>query len=737
MFRLKLFGNASIEGPEGPLTGRPVQRRRLALLALLAVARQRGLTRDKLVAWLWPDADAERGRHLLSDSVYRVNQAVRGEALVSIGDGLRLDPERLPSDVWEFGEAIQRQEWERAVELHAAPFLDGFFLTGADELERWVDARREALARDRARALEALAEAAERDGKTGDGVRWWRLLAAQDPYSSRVALHLMRALERAGDSAGALRHAQLHSRLLSEELGLEPDVELLEFMEGLRSRRHSSAGPSPARESSPPGPRPPAIEQAGPGPSVDDVPQGRVEDGPRHPSIAVLPFVNLSTDPENEYFADGIAEDIIAHLSRIGTLNVVSRASIMRFRSREQGLREIGAALGVANLLAGSVRRVGDRVRIVAQLVDAKTGRCLWADRYDRRLTDVFAIQSDVALHIGGALHAQLSHDERVRVSKEPTNNLRAYQLYLQGRHHFVRFTDEGMRQGIRYFEQAIELDPDYALAYVGTAMAYEELSETGAMEPGDAYAKAKDAAAKALALDDALADAHCILGQLAAAADFDWARAEREFERALALRPNSADTLDLYGRVCAALGRHDEAVAMERQAQELDPLAHRADFATALIRAGRYEEALEAVRNAVEFDPDYARARATLGWACLKNGREAEGLAELEAAVSLAPGSTAWRAQLAQAQAMTGNADAAREILRELREMGKERYVSPYHLAYVYTGLGERDRAIDWLELAYEKRAGAVYGIKHSFLFTDLRTHPRFQALLERMNLA
>lgn len=740
VFRLKLFGSASIDGPDGPLTGRPVQRRRIGLLALLALARDRGLTRDKLIAVLWPDADPERGRHLLSDSLYRVNQAVGGEAVTAIGDRLRLEPERLPSDAWEFGEAIERRDWQRAVDLHAGPFLDGFYLTGADELERWVDAQRERLARERARALELLAGAAEESGDLESAVRWWRLLAVQDPYSSRIAHRLMAAFHRTGDTAGAVRHARVHAVLLKEELGLEPDAELRAFVEQLHTRSPAALPGQP--QPPPPAPAPPR-SPAGGGEASDTIaaPSAPAAGTPGATSIAasvaVLPFVNLTADPENEYFADGITEDLIAHLSRIGALSVISRASIMRFKSREPNLREIGALLGAATLLAGSVRRVDDRVRIVAQLVDAATGRCLWAETYDRRLTDVFAIQTDVALHIGDALHAQLSPDEQRRVRKQPTRNLQAYEYYLKGRHCFARFTDEAMRRAIQFFERATALDPTYALAHASIAMAYEDLGETGAMAPAEANRLARQAAAKAQALDDGLADVHCIVGQLALVCDFDWAAAEREFERALALAPSSADTYDLYGRMCAALGRYDEAIAMERRARELDPLVHRADLATVLLRAGRHAEALEVATHAVAADSTYARGRATLGWAYLKTGRPSEGLAELEAAVALAPTSTNWRAQWGQALALEGRIEQAGNVLRQLQEMAGQRFVSPYHLAYVHAGLGDHEAAIDCLERAYEERSGAIYGVGHSFLFTSLHPHPRFQALLRKMNLA
>ncbi len=459
--------------------------------------------------------------------------------------------------------------------------------------------------------------------------------------------------------------------------------------------------------------------------------------GPRPPSVAVLPFLNLSADPENEYFADGITEDVIAHLSKIRALKVISRTSVMAFKQREQSLREIGARLEVATLLEGSVRRAGDRVRIVAQLIDAESDRHLWAETYDRRLTDVFAIQTDVALQIAAALKAELSPDEKSRLHQEPTSDLQAYQLYLQGRHCYLRYTAEGSRRGIEYFEQAVAKDPNYALAYAALAMVYTELAETGSLRPGEAYARARDASAKALALDLGLGEAHCMLAYITAVCDFNWVSAEQEFKRALELTPNSADTYDLYGRMCLALERNDEALAMERRAQELDPLAHRADVARALLRAGRYDEALQAATHAVELDPHYARAHATLGWAYLKKGIVKQGVAELEIAVSLSPGDTLWLAQLGQAYGMVGDVARARNVLHQLEELSGQRFVSPYHIAFVYTGLGEQDSAMDWLERAYEDRSGPVYSVKGSFLFTTLHGHPRFIALLRKMNLA
>ena len=458
---------------------------------------------------------------------------------------------------------------------------------------------------------------------------------------------------------------------------------------------------------------------------------------PKSPVVAVLPFLNLSADPENEYFADGITEDVIAHLSKVRTLDVISRASVMPFKKREQSLRDIAATLNAGTLLDGSVRRAGNRVRIVAQLIDAETGQHLWTETYDRELTDIFAIQTDVALHIAAALRAELSAEEQSRIRQKPASDLQAYQLYLQGRHCVLRFTQEGMRQGIHYFERAIAVDPRYALAYAGITMACVELGEGGHIAPDIAYPRAREAVTTALALDPGLAEAHCMHGYLKVVWEFDWVGAEQAFKRALALRPGYADAYDMYGRLCTALCRFDEGLAMMRRAQELDPLAHRSDVANALLRAGHYDEAVDAASRVVEFDPHYDRGHATLGWAYLKKGLIREGLAELERAVALSPDTSQWLAQLGEALALSGDHDRARAILGQLEALSDQRYVSPYHFAYVYTGLSELDKAMDWLERAYEERAGAIYGVKGSFLFTPLQSHPRFMALLRKMNLA
>jgi serine/threonine-protein kinase len=455
----------------------------------------------------------------------------------------------------------------------------------------------------------------------------------------------------------------------------------------------------------------------------------------RH-SLAVLPFINMSTDPENDYFADGITEDVIAQLSKIGSLQVVSRTSVMPFKKREHSLRDIAAKLGVDTLLDGSVRKAGSRVRIVAQLIRAETDMPLWSETYDRDLTDIFAIQSEVALRIASALQTSLTTDEKERIERRPTEDILAYQNYLLGRQAMMNFKTDGLLRSIQYFDQAIDRDPSFAAAFAAKATAYIALGESGVTEPGQSHTRASEAVDKALALDPGLSDAHSTLGYLKTVYEFDWEGAETAFRRAVQLSPSNADAWDHYFRLTSSLERFDESLEQARRAHALDPLTHRVDVVTALLRAGKYEEAIEAGRLAVELGPDEARPRCTLGWAYFLSGDQATGLKLHEEAVALEAG-TMWLGQLGEAFGLAGEEAKARNILDTLLEQSRARFVSPYHLAYVHTGLGEHDLAMDRLEEAFESRSGAIYGIKGSFLFKPLHGHPRFTALLRRMNLA
>jgi TolB-like protein/tetratricopeptide (TPR) repeat protein len=456
-------------------------------------------------------------------------------------------------------------------------------------------------------------------------------------------------------------------------------------------------------------------------------------------SVAVLPFVNLSADPENEFFADGITEDVITHLAKIKSLKVISRTSVMTFKKRDGGLREIGERLGASTLLEGSVRRAGSRVRIVAQLIDCATDEHLWAETYDRELTDIFAIQTDVALKIATALRAELSHDERSRVGRRPTDDFAAYELYLRGRNWFHQYTEEGFRRSLLDYHAAVDRDPGFALAWAGIAWAHTELCIGGSVgnSPEETIALAKKAATRALEIDQELGEAHSISALIQFTFDFDWAGAERSFLRAIELSPGNAEALQHYGWLCSSLGRHDDALRYLRGARELDPFLIPTDVVTHLLRAGRIGEALEEARKASREQPGTPRCHSVLGWALIFSGEEAAGIASLERAVALSPGATLFLSQLGQACALAGDVKRARQILDEMHDRSTREFISPYHFAYVYTGLGKDDAAVDCLERAFERRSGAIYGIKGSFLFRNLREHPRFESLLRRMNLS
>jgi TolB-like protein/Flp pilus assembly protein TadD len=627
------------------------------------------------------------------------------EAIVSRGDALLLNPSHLWCDLHELRAAIAGDLPERVVELHSAPLLDGFHLAESAEFAHWLDQRRLELSRAYVRALLMLGQRQEQGGDALGAVGTYRRLVAADPHSAEHARRLMLALDRAGERATALQHAAEHARRLQVDLELGPDPEVTALAAELRK--------APPRRVGPP-----------------------IASTPPLPSVAVLPFLNLGGNAEHEYFADGITEDVIAHLSKIRALKVISRNSVMSFKARQKSLKEIAGELGAATMLDGTVRHAGDRVRIVATLVDVEGDRQLWAETYDRQVTDIFAIQTDVALRIAASLRAELTPDEQGRVQGEATKDIQAYRLFLQGRRLFLQYTTEGLERALGYLERATLRDPTFAMAFNLLAMAHIELAEQGLTAPGAVYGRAAEAVTKALELDPELGDAHATAGYLKMVREFDWPGAEAGLKRALELSPGSAYVHDLLSRAYWAIERYDEALPLAVRAQELDPLAHRNDLTTLLLRAGRYDQALLRAQDAVEVDPRGSRSCATLGWAYFFNGRREEGLAELETAVALSPGNSLWLGQLGQAYAMTGEMSKARAILTELEERAQRTFVSPYHLAYVYTGLGEVDRAMDLLERAVADRTGATYSIKGSFLFAPLRGHPRFRALMRTMNL-
>jgi len=454
-------------------------------------------------------------------------------------------------------------------------------------------------------------------------------------------------------------------------------------------------------------------------------------------SIAVLPFQNLSSDPDNAYFADGVQDEILTRLAKIGELKVIARSSTERYKSSGEDMREIGKQLGVAHVLEGSVQKAADSVRVRVQLIDAATATHLWAESYDRKLTDIFAVESEIATKVASALRAKLTRSEQNALLVRPTENAEAYQRYLLGRYFWNKRTATDFEKAIEYFNQAIEKDPNYALAYAGLADAYVLLSAYGEARPNDTFPAAKAAAMKAFELDPTLGEAHAALGMALFAYDLKFAEARREFQRAIELNPNYATAHQWYAE-CGLIPfrKFDEAIAEVKRALELDPLSViiNADVGSVLGYAGRYDEAIAQLRKTVEMDPNFYYGRWQLGEALEIKGLNEEAAAQYKKAIELNDDPLP-RALLGHLYARSGRKDEASEILRQLQELSKQRYVLAFNLALVHIGLDEKDAAIDLLEQAYEQRDGYNIGfIKVDPWLDPLRGHPRFEALVQRI---
>jgi TolB-like protein/Flp pilus assembly protein TadD len=454
-------------------------------------------------------------------------------------------------------------------------------------------------------------------------------------------------------------------------------------------------------------------------------------------SIAVLPLANLSRDPDNEYFAAGIQDEIITRLAQISDLKVISCSSTQRYKGSGQNLRQVATELGVTNILEGSIQKANNAVHVNVQLINALSDTHLWANVYDRKLTDVFAVESEIAKTIAGSLQAKLSGSEKTAISKKPTENPEAHQLYLKGRFFWNKRTGSDLKKSIDYFQQAISVDSNYALAYAGLADAYVLLPGYTAGAPRDCYPKAIAAAKKALQLDETLAEAHTTLGMAIWSYEFDFAQANREFQRAIELNPNYATGHQQYGNVTlAALGRFDDAIAEGKRAVELDPLSLviNADLGGTYYFARRYDEAIAQQRKTLEMDPGFYFARFSLGEALAAKRVFDEAIGEYQKARALNDDPYVL-ALLGNAYARSGNRTEALKILDQLKELSRQRYVNAYSFAVVYVGLGDKEEALRWLEQSYQDRAGSDVGwIRVDSLVDPLRDDPRFEALAEKI---
>jgi eukaryotic-like serine/threonine-protein kinase len=464
---------------------------------------------------------------------------------------------------------------------------------------------------------------------------------------------------------------------------------------------------------------------------------GRQASG-RIDSIAVLPFVNLTADPKTEYLSDGITESLINSLSQLSNLAVMSRSSVFRYKSQGADPEKVARDLGVRTVLTGRLLQSGEELSISVALEDTQSKRSIWGQQYKRKLSDLVAMQEEIAADIYERLRPTVTGEEKRRLTRRPTENTEAYQLYLQGLFYWNKWTDADFKRAMEYFAQAVQKDPHYALAFSGLADTYSLLGDSGYLSPAEAKPRAKEAAMQALEIDVSLPEAHTSLGLVREYYDWDWLGAEKEFKRAIELNQNSAAAHHWYGQYLAKMGRFEEAATELERALGLEPVS--VVFNTTLgwqfYLAGRDDQAIEQLRKVLDMDPNYAPARRTLEEVYAEVGRYKEAIAEREKILTLS-GSPELAASVAQDFAASGYSGVLKSWLDGLVEVSKHQYVSPYSIAQTYARVGEKEQAFAWLEKAYETHDSTLVSLKVDPMFESIHSDHKFGELVQRLHLS
>lgn len=767
MLRLQTFGGCFIERDGVRLDTASAHRKGLALLAVLAAAGERGISRDSVIALLWPESGEERARTSLRQLVHLLRNQLNSPDLIVSAPELRLNEHAISSDVSAFSTALAADDLETAAALYRGPWLDGFYLKGTDELERWIEAERASLANAAARALEVLAQRAEARGDMSAATAWWRTLTGLEPLSTRAALGLMRTLDNIGERAAALQHARVHELLVQNELGAASDTSVAAFAHSLRT----TPAPPPARV------EPAARASDGaPGPQqrADEASRPRAVEAPRSigagrslrrspivvsvivalllatgfviatwtrsgtvPSLVVLPLSNTSGDADNDVISDGLTENLIAALATVPDVRVIGRTSAFQFKQRTLDLRAIADSLDVSAVLDGSVQRAGEELKISVQLVSADDGSVLWAETYDRRLSDFFAIQDEITRAIVGALRPRLAMAGGSQRGSRTIRDVEAYELYLRGRQIFMTQTDRESTDRARlYFERSLARDSLLAQSHAGLSDVYTRLAIFAHMPAREGFARAREHALRALALDSTLAEAHIALGHALCVADFEWDAADRAFERALALNPSYTFGRMPYAICLMSRGRFRDAERQLLTARELDPLSPAPSnmLGRLYVQTRQPDRAIEHLRLALELSPQMDLALQQLGHAYLQKGMAAEAIDAFQRAAVLSGARDS--AHLAYAYAVTGRADEARRILDGLAATPERGLELAFHLALGYAGLGDHDRAFEWLEHGLDEPASFMVGTAIEPAFRAMHDDPRWPPLMRRMRL-
>lgn len=811
MFCLKLFGGASIESDAAPVAGPVAQRRRVALLALLAVSPRGAVSREKLAAYLFPEYDAERAHGALGDALHALRKGLGKEAILSVGDELRLNPDVIKSDVAEFEEALARGEREFAATLYAGPFLDGFFVPEAPELNRWVEGEQARLARAYARTLEELAGEQEARGDLTGAAETWHRVVALDPYSVRTTLCLMRALAASGDRAAAIRQARVYAVLVRDELRLEPDAEVEALAEQLRAEAARGRGAAPVTSAGPPAAGEDGWGTAAIEPEAKPSTSGLVDSetgsiayaeirsltglhastavleaarteprrwwhrrwawaggislivlivagaeiwtwsrhaspaGVREPPIralAVLPLENLSGDPAQDYFADGITDELITEVARMGQLRVISRTSVMAYKQTRKPLPQIARELGVDALVEGTVRRAGDRVRITAQLIRARDDAHLWAQSYERDVKDILALQREVAWAIAGGVRGTLTSGDTARAAPVRSLVPEAYDYYLRGKLYRRRVSESDVERAVVMLEQAVAIDPAFAAGYGELALAYAYLYATFQSGEAELAEKALLAAEKALSIEPGQPEAHLARGRVlwTPAYGYPHEGAIQEIQRALAQNPNSDEAHLALGQAYYHIGLLDEAVAELREALAINPVdpRPRLGIGQTLLYQMRPGEALAAFRQMPEdLSPPMRGPHAA--WALFLLGRHAEAATVLESALAKPLGDRNGTISAMQAVLAAASGDHARAEEKIRLAATKQRgsvhfHHAEYSIAIAYTLMNRPDSAMKWLRITVEEGFPCYPLFARDPSLDRLRHDPRFIALLNEL---
>ena len=717
---IRLLGpfRVAVDGRE--VEGRRFARRKPKLLVkLLALQPHHQLHREQLMELLWPDSDPEAAANNLHKAIHMARHALE-PALESGADSRFIITEsqqvllRAPRGLWVDADAFERQaaravrsadvsEYEAALALYAGDLLI------EDPYEDWAAPRREQLRALRHDLLTGLARLHESRGSSREAVERLKELLDGEPAHEEAHRRLMRLYAAAGDRRQALRQYRQCAEALRRELGAEPERETTELQRQIESGRI----------------KPPPLGTTVPTRAPLD-------------SIAVLPLANLSADANAEYLSDGITENIINRLSQLPALRVMAWGTVARYKGRGAAPVEVGRDLGVRAVLMGRVAELGEKLAVRVELIDAADGSRLWGGEYDRRPADIFEVQEGIAREISEKLRLRLTGEERRRLTERHTENIEAYHAYLKGRYYWNRRDIAWLEKGVEHFRRAIDLDPGYAAAYAGLSDSYTLLVVREALPPEEGFAKAKEAAAQALRLDETFAEAHASLGH-AMLHNWEWEEAEAQLRRAIELRPGYPSAHHWYSEHLTAMGRCAESIAELKLAGELDPLSLviSADLGRAFYYARDYERVIRQEERTLEMDANFWLSHINLGRTYTQKGMHAQAVAALGRACELSPDNTEALSFLAFAHAAAGERGEALAILRDLDERARHAHLPPYHFAIIHAGLGERGGAFEWLERAYDRHAVDLFTLKVEPMFDRLRPDPRFADLVRRVGLA